>query len=75
MSRGRKLETSNDYQRALKNRYGHGTGANYKPWLRIQDVKSKGIRSLIYGKKSQRVHHMMYSIESEHLLSRIFRLW
>ncbi|WP_237333049.1 TnsA endonuclease N-terminal domain-containing protein, partial [Vibrio anguillarum] len=55
-----------DYQRHLKNKYGIGQGANYKPWLRIQDVKSKGIRSLIYGRKSQRDHHMMSSIESEH---------
>jgi len=65
MSRGRKLESLQDYQRALKNKYGIGQGADYKPWLRIQDVKSKGSRSLIYGRKSQRDHHMMSSIESE----------
>jgi hypothetical protein len=65
MSRGRKLESFKDYQRALKNKYGIGQGLDYKPWLRIQDVKSKGIRSLIYGRKSQRDHHMMSSIESE----------
>ncbi|SBT14996.1 TnsA endonuclease N-terminal domain-containing protein [Vibrio celticus] len=66
MGRGRKIESLDDYQRHLKNKYGIGQGANYKPWLRIQDVKSKGIRSLIYGRKSQRDHHMMSSIESEH---------
>ena len=65
MSRGRKLESLQDYQRALKNKYGIGQGADYKPWLRIQDVKSRGTRSLIYGRKSQREHHMMSSIESE----------
>ncbi|CAH6803778.1 transposase [Vibrio chagasii] len=65
MGRGRKLESLKDYQRALKNRYGIGQGSEYKPWLRIQDVKSKGTRSLIYGRKSQRDHHMMSSIESE----------
>ena len=66
MGRGRKLESFKDFERALKNKYGIGQGFNYKPWLRIQDVKSTGTRSLIYGRKSQRDHHMMSSIESEH---------
>ncbi|TKF36099.1 heteromeric transposase endonuclease subunit TnsA [Vibrio kanaloae] len=66
MGRGRKLESLKDFERALKNKYGIGQGCDYKPWLRIQDVKSKGTRSLIYGRKSQRDHHMMSSIESEH---------
>lgn len=66
MGRSRKIESLDDYQRHLKNKYGIGQGVNYKPWLRIQDVKSKGKRSLIYGRKSQRDHHMMSSIESEH---------
>ncbi|EPL6275079.1 TnsA endonuclease N-terminal domain-containing protein [Proteus mirabilis] len=65
MGRGRKLESLLDFERALKSKYGIGQGADYKPWLRIQDVKSKGIRSIIYGRKSQRDHHMMSSIESE----------
>lgn len=65
MSRGRKLESIQDFQRALKNKYGIGEGFNYKPWLRIQDVKSHGTRSLIFGRKSQREHHMMSSIEAE----------
>ncbi|ANQ24993.1 transposase [Vibrio natriegens] len=66
MGRGRKIESLDDYQRHLRNKYGKGQGANYKPWIRLQDVKSKGTRSLIYGRKSQRDHHMMSSIESEH---------
>ena len=66
MGRGRKLESWKDFERALKNKYGIGQGSDYKPWLCIQDVKSKGTRSLIYGRKSQREHHMMSSIESEH---------
>lgn len=65
MPRGRKLESLQDYQKALKNKYGIGEGISYKPWLRIQDVKSHGTRSLIFGRKSQREHHMMSSIESE----------
>jgi hypothetical protein len=66
MDRGRKLESLKDFERALKNKYGIGQGSEYKPWIRIQDVKSPGTRSLIYGRKSQRSHHMLSSIESEH---------
>ncbi|EGQ8102035.1 TnsA endonuclease N-terminal domain-containing protein [Vibrio parahaemolyticus] len=65
MSCGRKLESLNDYQRALKNKYGIGSGPNYKPWLRVQDVKSRGTRSQIFGRKTQRIHHFLSSIESE----------
>ncbi|MEZ8295023.1 TnsA endonuclease N-terminal domain-containing protein [Vibrio splendidus] len=66
MGRGRKLESFEDFERALKKKYGLGQGRDYKPWLGVRDVKSKGTRSLIYGRKSQRDHHMMSSIESEH---------
>lgn len=62
---GRKLESLKDYQRALKNKYGIGQGTDYKPWLRIQDVKSHGTKSLIFGRKINRGHHMLSSIESE----------
>lgn len=65
MSRGRKLESFKDYQRALKNKYGIGQGSDYKPWFEIKDVKGHGTRSIIFGRKSQRSHHMMSSIESE----------
>ena len=47
MSRGRKLESLQDYQRALKNKYGIGEGSDYKPWLRVQDVKSHGTRGFV----------------------------
>lgn len=53
MGRGRRLETFEDYSRALKGKYGLGEGKDYKPWLRVQDVKSRGIRSQIYGRKTQ----------------------
>lgn len=47
MGRGRRLETFEDYSRALKGKYGLGEGKDYKPWLRVQDVKSKGIRAQV----------------------------
>jgi len=60
----RKLETFDDFNRALKNKYGIGEGSSYKPWLRVQDVKSKGVRSQILGLKTGRVHDTLSSIET-----------
>lgn len=65
MARGRKLETLNDFKRALKGKFGLGEGKNYLPWLRVQDVKSRGTRSQIWGRKTNREHHTLSSIESE----------
>ena len=61
----RKLETFDDFNRALKNKYGIGEGSSYKPWLRVQDVKSKGIRSQILGLKTDRVHHTLSALETD----------
>lgn len=65
MPRGRKLESIADYNRALKNGYGLGCGSEYKPWLRVQDVKSIAPRFEILGRKSKRIHHLLSPIEKE----------
>lgn len=65
MARGRKLESVGDFNRSLKNKYGIGEGSDYKPWLRVQDVNSNGIKSQIWGLKTERVHHLLSSIESQ----------
>ncbi|BDX08439.1 TnsA endonuclease N-terminal domain-containing protein [Planctobacterium marinum] len=65
MGKIRKLETIEDFSRALKQGYGVGEGANYKPWLRIQDVKSQGGRSTVQGIKTGRQHHFLSTGESE----------
>lgn len=65
MGRTRNLETISDFQRALRQGYGLGSGKDYKPWLRVQDVKSKGKRSAIHGLKTDRTHHLLSSGESE----------
>lgn len=62
---GRKLKTFDDFRRSLKNKYGVGQGKSYKPWLRVQDVKSKGVRSQISGLKTERTHHTLSSLETE----------
>jgi hypothetical protein len=64
MPRFRKLETLEDFQRALKNKYGFGEGSGYKPWLRVQDVKSHGNSGKIQGIKTNREHHTFSEHES-----------
>lgn len=41
-----------------------GYGQSYQPWLRAQDVKSRGNRSIVFGLKTFRNHHLLSSVES-----------
>ncbi|WP_024850120.1 TnsA endonuclease N-terminal domain-containing protein [Hydrogenovibrio kuenenii] len=61
----RKLQSNQDFNRALQHKYGLGNGQDYKPWLRVQDVPSNGTRSEIFGLKTRRVHHTLSSLETE----------
>lgn len=65
MPRGRKLETLEDYKRSIKNGFGQGKNKEYKPWLRVQDVSSKGLSSKIFGIKTQREHHFLSKLETQ----------
>ena len=64
MARRRKLEQLADFKRALKQEFGLGDGANYTPWIRVQDVKSHGQSGKIDGIKSGRTHHTLSEQES-----------
>lgn len=64
MAGRRKLEKLADFRRALKQKYGLGEGANYTPWVRVQDVKSHGHSAKIEGIKSGRPHHTLSEQES-----------
>ncbi len=50
-------------KRREKEGRGTGRGANYKPWLLIQDVPSIGLATRDKGWKTQRVHHFMSKLE------------
>ncbi|MDD5708541.1 MAG: TnsA endonuclease N-terminal domain-containing protein [Kiritimatiellae bacterium] len=41
-----------------------GTGGNYKPWLTIQDVPSRGRTARPTGWKTGRLHHLLSDIET-----------
>lgn len=54
-------ELSNE--KKLKQGRGAGSGENYKPWLHIQDVASRGLSTRIKGIKANRVHHFLSRLE------------
>lgn len=45
---------------------GQGKGADYKPWLVIQDIPSRGLVSRVKGKKTGRIHHLFSSHEQNY---------
>jgi len=49
--------------RFLKEKRGQGTGKDYKPWLLVQDIASKGRSTRIFGHTAQRVHHMLSDLQ------------
>jgi len=42
---------------------GKGRLNEYKPWLTVRDVPSMGRSSRVFGKKSQRIHHLLSDLE------------
>jgi len=45
---------------------GQGRGAEYTPWLHIQDVPSNGLVHRIKGWKTHREHHFLSTLECEY---------
>ncbi len=50
--------------RFLKEGRGQGHGAQYSPWLTVQDVSSLGRATRIHGRKTEREHHLLSDIET-----------
>lgn len=42
---------------------GCGEGRNYKPWLTVHDVRSRGLRVRVWCHKTNRVHHLLSKLE------------
>ncbi len=49
--------------RFVKEKRGQGTGKEYKPWLQIQDIASKGRSTRTLGHTTQRVHHLLSDLQ------------
>ncbi|WP_336151306.1 TnsA endonuclease N-terminal domain-containing protein [Acinetobacter ursingii] len=47
----------------IKEGRGQGSGASYKPWLRIHEVPSQGLSHRIYSFKTRRTHHLLSNLE------------
>ncbi|MGQ7243882.1 TnsA endonuclease N-terminal domain-containing protein [Salinicola sp. V024] len=66
--RGRKFLTEVAVERHISQGFGNGVGDSYKPWLRVQDVPSRGRSHRIQGLKVDRVHHVLSDLERAYLL-------
>lgn len=66
--RARQFKTQSDLDRHIAKGYGAGEGENYLPWLRIQDVPSRGRSRKVQGTKVNRIHHLLSDFEFWYLL-------
>src|ERR1700761_2306115 len=64
---GRRGYTIDDKRAARfeKEGRGQGVGENYKPWLTIRDVPSRGRSHRLVGITTNRVHHFLSDIEHD----------
>ncbi|PXX05092.1 TnsA endonuclease-like protein [Paraburkholderia tropica] len=67
--RARRFRTQQDIERYVAQGYGQGVGADYKPWLRVQDVPSRGRSRKVHGLKTGRVHHVLSDLEYRYLVA------
>ena len=47
------------YHRLIEQGRGQGTGKDYKPWITIHDLASRGVVSRTPGRKTDRIHHLL----------------
>lgn len=66
--RGRSFASSQDIERHITNGFGAGAGADYVPWLRVQDVPSMGRSWKIQGVRIDRVYHLLSDLERAYFL-------
>lgn len=63
MAKRRRGKGERSIRRSIRDGRGKGRGADYNPWLRIQDVPSRGLVTRIKGWKTGRVHHLLSLLE------------
>jgi hypothetical protein len=66
MAKRQRATSTTTVEKRLKEGRGSGKGANYTPWLHIQDVPSQGLSSRIKGWKTGRVHHLLSEMETNY---------
>lgn len=63
MAKKKYFHSETTFQRWIKEGRGSGRGRDYKPWLTVRDVSSRGRSHRIFGYKSQRIHHLLSDLE------------
>lgn len=65
--RARRFKTQADVDRYIGEGYGAGEGESYKPWLRVQDVPSRGRSRKVPGMTVNRTYHVLSDLEYQYL--------
>lgn len=65
--RARRFKTQADVDRYVADGNGAGEGESYKPWLRVQDVPSRGRSRKVQGMKVNRIHQVFSDLEYRYL--------
>lgn len=62
-----KLMTQQKIDRRIKSGRGSGVKESYVPWIKVWDIKSKGVSHLVLGVKIHRTHHLISNAERDYL--------
>ena len=63
MAKHRRTWNNATLNKYLREGRGQGIGANYNPWIQIQDFPSLGMVSRVSGTTTGRIHHLMSNLE------------
>ena len=63
MAKHRRTWNNSIFNKYLREGRGQGVGAEYVPWLCIQDFPSLGMVSRVSGTTTGRIHHLMSNLE------------
>lgn len=63
-----KLVTQEKIDRKIKSGCGKGIRECYKPWIKVWDIRSRGVSNLVAGLKFNRTHHLLSNAERDYLL-------
>jgi len=67
MARRRKYSyTKAKRKRYLREKRGQGSGANYKPWIKVQDLPSLGRSTRVHSVKTARTRHFLSDLETNY---------
>lgn len=71
-----KRKRTSEIEQWIKQGRGTGIGVDYKPWLKIQDVSSKGRSTRLKGIKTNRQHEFLSEFRTQlFLFNKVFELY